>query len=101
MASQFNKLIELILKGEPIIIPTDTVYGLVCRYDSKSAVEKIYKLKKRSRKKPLILLGYNWKALKKFIHVWNSSDRSILKLINQWPGELKFALTISKHRSKY
>lgn len=97
MQQNLKKCLKLILNGEPIILPTDTVYGLVCRYDSKSAVEKIYKLKKRSRKKPLILLGYDWKALKKFVRV-----RAIHELpVQQWPGPLTLVMPSSKHVPKF
>jgi len=88
--------IKLIKSNEPIIIPTDTLYGLVCRYDSKSAVEKIYKLKKRDRKKPLILFGYNWKALKKFVNTETCHGKSLQQLIKQWPGALTIILPASK-----
>ena len=91
----FRKALGLIKSNEPIIVPTDTVYGLVCRYDSKKAIEKIYKLKKRERKKPLILLGHNWQALKKFVVV-NSRDYSLRALLKQWPGPLTLILPASK-----
>lgn len=93
--------ISLILNKEPIIIPTDTVYGLVCRYDSKSAVEKIYKLKKRDRKKPLILLGYNWNALKSFINMPRNNIKAIHELPLQWPGPLTIILPSSKNVPKF
>ena len=110
-----DKVLNLILKGEPIIVPTDTVYGLVCRYDSKSAIEKIYKLKKRSRKKPLILLGYNWNALKKFVIYKKNPQSPILNpqslilnpqssILNsqiKWPGPLTIVLPISKRVPKF
>lgn len=92
-----NKALKLILNNEPIIVPTDTVYGLVCRYDSKSAVEKIYRLKKRTRRKPLILLGYNSRALKKFVRV-----KAIHELpLQHWPGPLTIVLPASKNVPKY
>jgi len=93
--------IKLIKSNEPIIIPTDTVYGLVCRYDSKSAVKKIYKLKKRDRKKPLILFGYNWKALKKFVKITTSHVKAIHELPQQWPGPLTIILPASKKVPKF
>ena len=96
-----DKTINLITNNEPIIVPTDTVYGLVCRYDSKKAVERIYKLKKRDRKKPLILLGYNWKALKKFIRVETLRATSLQQLIKQWPGPLTRILPASKAVPKF
>lgn len=99
MEGKLKKTITLIESNEPIIIPTDTVYGLVCRYDSKKAVEKIYKLKKRTRKKPLILLGCNWQALKRFVSVVNKKELN--KLIKKWPGAMTLVLPASKHVPKY
>lgn len=100
--SKLNKAVQLILKGEPIIVPTDTVYGLVCRYDSKEAVEKIYSLKGRSRKKPLILLGYSWKTLKKFVNVETLYATPLQKMIKKyWPGALTIILPTSKNTPKY
>ncbi|OGI20683.1 MAG: threonylcarbamoyl-AMP synthase [Candidatus Melainabacteria bacterium RIFCSPHIGHO2_02_FULL_34_12] len=97
MEQNLKKCLKLILDSEPIIIPTDTVYGLVCRYNSKSAVEKIYKLKKRSRNKPLILLGHDWKSLKRFV----VGVRHGMPLLKQWPGPLTIVLPVSKHVPKF
>ena len=96
-----KKSLNLILKNEPIIIPTDTVYGLVCRYDSRVAIAKIYKLKNRDRKKPLILLGYNWKALKKFVKITDCHVKAIHELSQQWPGPLTIILPASKAVPKF
>ena len=99
-----KKLLKLILNNEPIIVPTDTVYGLVCRYDSKSTVERIYKLKKRSRRKPLILLGYNWKALKRFVDLKKISLKAIHELpqhLKQLTGPITIILPASRHVPKH
>ena len=56
-----------ILRKEGIgVLPTDTIYGLVCSAFSKKAVEKIYKIKKRKRDKPFIILISCLKDLKLF-----------------------------------
>jgi L-threonylcarbamoyladenylate synthase len=39
--------------SEPIIFPTETVYGLGCKISDLEAVKKIYKIKERDAKKPL------------------------------------------------
>ena len=98
MTRNISKSLKLLRQGELIIVPTDTVYGLVCRYDSKSAIERIYDLKKRSKKKPLILLGYNWKALRKFV-----LTTYYLSLITDavWPGPVTLVLPISKKVPKF
>jgi L-threonylcarbamoyladenylate synthase len=43
-------------RGEPIIFPTDTVYGLGAAAFSERAVHRIYEIKRRSLDKPLALL---------------------------------------------
>jgi len=100
-----KKALDLLSNNEPIILPTDTVYGLVCRYDSKIAVEKIYKLKGRDRKKPLMLLGYDWKALKKFSTLKGLSRKtcqSMSQLIkSEWPGAFTIILPASKKVPKF
>lgn len=99
--SKLLKALKLLQNNEPIIVPTDTVYGLVSRYDSKSAIEKIYKLKKRSRKKPLILLGYNWRALQRFVKLNDRLKAKSQKLTANWPGPLTLILPASKHVPKF
>jgi len=37
------------------LVPTETVYGLTCRWDDRAAIERIYDLKQRSDTKPLAL----------------------------------------------
>ena len=43
---------EAIKRGDIIIHPTDTVYGIGCNVESDSSVKKIYEAKKRDPKKP-------------------------------------------------
>ena len=100
MSKSLQKALKFIKDNEPIILPTDTVYGLVCRYDSKSAVGKIYQLKKRTRKKPLILLGYNWKALKKFVKLPIRHSSFVIRH-SKWPGPLTIVLPASKRVPKF
>lgn len=45
----------LVKPGSVALVPTETVYGLVCRWDDRAAIEKIYDLKQRSETKPLAL----------------------------------------------
>ena len=52
--------------GSVLLAPTETVYGLVCRWDDKEAVERIYELKGREKAKPLALFTDSVDTLKKF-----------------------------------
>ncbi len=44
------QLVELLNKGAIGVIPTDTVYGLVCKAGERAAVERLYGLKARENK---------------------------------------------------
>ncbi len=58
----------LILKpGEVLAFKTDTVWGFGAHPNDKRAIEKIYEIKKRDLKKPLILMSYDFENLKKYI----------------------------------
>ena len=47
-------------------MPTDTLYGIVGRAQNQSAVERIYKIRKRNPGKPCIILIGDINELKKF-----------------------------------
>lgn len=49
--------------GTVVLVPTETVYGLVCRADDAAAVDKIYNLKDRDRSKPLALFTPDFRLL--------------------------------------
>ena len=53
--------------GEVIAFKTDTVWGFGCNPEDEVAVNKIYEIKKRDSKKPLILMSDNFESLKKYI----------------------------------
>ena len=53
--------------GEVIAFKTDTVWGFGCNPNDVVAVNKIYEIKKRDSKKPLILMSDNFEHLKKYI----------------------------------
>ena len=51
-----SKCLEVLRKGALILYPTDTVWGIGCDATNEKAVERIYKLKKRSDEKAMIVL---------------------------------------------
>ena len=53
-------------KGEPIIFPTDTLYGLGVSVGHAQSPEILYSLKKRSQKKPVAWLAVNRDDLTKY-----------------------------------
>jgi L-threonylcarbamoyladenylate synthase len=69
-----------------IVIPTDTTYGVICRLDDGSAINRIYEIKGRDRSKPLIILGYNVTSLLQ----WVEGDMDAIHKLaaDFWPGPL-------------
>ena len=57
-----NKAKKILNKNNIIAVPTETVYGLAGNAYSNKSIKKIYKLKKRPRKNPLIIHYYNLKS---------------------------------------
>ena len=80
-------------KNECVGIPTETVYGLAANAYSKKAISKIFRLKKRSKKNPLIVHYYNLKMLKKDCQINND----FLTLYKKFcPGPITFVLKLKK-----
>jgi L-threonylcarbamoyladenylate synthase len=69
----FKKIIkkaeESIKEGKVLICPTDTVYGLIADATNKRAVKKIFKIKKRSFKKPVPIFIKDIKMAKKIAQI--------------------------------
>lgn len=67
MNSQIDAAINVLKQGGIILYPTDTIWGLGCDATNAEAVEKIYKLKRRSDSKSLITLAANIDMVCKYI----------------------------------
>jgi L-threonylcarbamoyladenylate synthase len=57
-------LINEIKKGKLFIYPTDTIYGLGCDATNKKSVNKIKRIKKRDKNKPLSIIAPSKKWIK-------------------------------------
>jgi len=91
-----NKAKKILKKNNVIAVPTETVYGLAGNAYSNESIKKIYKLKKRPKKNPLIIHYYNLERLKRDAHV----DKKFLKLYKKFsPGPLTYVLK-KKKKSK-
>jgi L-threonylcarbamoyladenylate synthase len=61
-----SNLINKLKDGEVVVMPTDTIYGLVGKAEYGYTVNRIYDLKKRAPEKPSIILLNDIKELEKF-----------------------------------
>lgn len=75
----WKKAEDVLKKDGIVVLPTDTLYGIVARAESKTAVEKIHKLKDRSENKPFIILISSIKDLEIFNIKINKLEDKYLK----------------------
>jgi tRNA threonylcarbamoyl adenosine modification protein (Sua5/YciO/YrdC/YwlC family) len=87
------RAVELLGKGGVIAYPTDTYYGLGCDLFSKKAIERLYALKERNRKKPLSFLVPDLSDVAKYALVTNFAYRTMKSLI---PGPFTFILPATR-----
>jgi L-threonylcarbamoyladenylate synthase len=72
----YNSLVSLNSK-EIILYPTDTVWGIGCDATNTKSVSKIYKIKKRSESKSLVILVSSMNMLQKYVSVSSGLKRLI------------------------
>ena len=51
--------VEALRRGEPVVLPTDTVYGLCCEATARESTDRLYALKRRDLSQPAALLAAN------------------------------------------
>ena len=56
MSSTVDEAVDAVRAGEPVIVPTDTVYGLACTPHEEEAVRRLYRLKGRTGEQPTALV---------------------------------------------
>ena len=89
--SNIKKAIKYLNNNECIGIPTETVYGLAANAYSDKATRKIFNLKKRPKKNPLIVHYYSLNDLKKDCLL----DLNFFKLYKKFcPGPIYFVLKL-------
>ena len=84
-----QKTVKILKDAELVGLPTETVYGLAGNAYSKKALKKIFLLKKRPKKNPLILHYYNFKSASNDVVL----NKYFYKLYKKFcPGPLTFVL---------
>ncbi len=80
---ELKKAVELIKRGNIVVFPTETSYGLGCDAANQEAVNKIFKIKGRAGDKPLLVVVPTVAMAKKYL-VWNNLLERLAK--RYWPG---------------
>lgn len=86
-SNESKELVKVLKSGGVAVMPTDTIFGIVGRADSKDVVKRIYKIKGRDKDKPLIVLISSIRDLKKFGVELKKEQLDFLK--NVWLAEAR------------
>jgi L-threonylcarbamoyladenylate synthase len=85
------ELIRLLNESKVGILPTDTLYGLVCRAADQTAVQRVYRLKQRENKPgtiiaasidQLVTLGFKARYLKAVSDYWPGAVSIVIPCID-------------------
>lgn len=88
-----QRAVEVLERGGLIAYPTDTYFGLGCDLFSKKAIERLYQLKGRDKRKPLSFLCPDLSDVAKYAHVSNFAYRTMKSLT---PGAFTFILEATR-----
>jgi L-threonylcarbamoyladenylate synthase len=95
ISTDINFAAQILQNGGLIGLPTETVYGLAANIYNKEAIQKIYELKQRPLKNPLIV---HIKSINELPKVALNIPKAAYKLAElYWPGPL--TLLLPKHPS--
>ncbi len=88
-----KQVTDCLKKGGVIAYPTDTYYGIGCDIMNKKAIEKVYQLTQRNKKKPFSFICSDLKDISQYAKVSNYAYRTMKRLL---PGQYTFILEGSK-----
>lgn len=93
---EIKKAAQIIKNGGIVIFPTDTVYGIGCRFDDIDAVNKLYRIKNTPENQPFPILVSGIDQVKKIAKISEIANDLIHR---HWPGGLTIILP-AKNDSK-
>jgi tRNA threonylcarbamoyl adenosine modification protein (Sua5/YciO/YrdC/YwlC family) len=93
-ARLINKTKDLLEQGGVIVFPTDTVYAYGCDIKDKRAIERIYRLKRMDKKKPLSFIFPDISSVNDYVRNISTDAFKIMK--KALPGPYTFIFHASK-----
>ncbi|XP_031739482.1 uncharacterized protein LOC101214648 isoform X1 [Cucumis sativus] len=103
---KLDPIVNLLKEGAVGVIPTDTVYGIVCDLKNPSAIERMQRIKNIEPTKPLSILCRSFRDIDKYTTGFPRGDgqghSSIFRMVKHClPGPYTFILTASKELPKH
>jgi tRNA threonylcarbamoyl adenosine modification protein (Sua5/YciO/YrdC/YwlC family) len=91
-------IVEALVDGEILILPTDTVYAFACASDSPRAIEQVYALKNLPENKPLSLLCTDLAMASKYAQGISNSVFRFMKAAT--PGPFTFVFRANRNMDR-
>jgi len=84
-----EEAVKFLERGQVIVCPTDTVYGLLADATNDKAVERVFEIKKRNKKKAIPIFVKDIAMAKKMVKIDKDMERFLEEI---WPGKITVAL---------
>ena len=88
-----KKVVGILQNGGVIVYPTDTYYGIGCDILNQKAIQRIYQIKQRDKKKPFSFICSDLKNISDYAKVTNYAYKTMKRLL---PGPYTFIMEGSK-----
>jgi tRNA threonylcarbamoyl adenosine modification protein (Sua5/YciO/YrdC/YwlC family) len=88
-----ERVVAVLREGGLIGYPTDTIYGIGCDLFNKEAIERVYRLKKHNRTKPLSFICSDLNDISQYALVSNYAYKTMRRFL---PGPYTFVLEATK-----
>lgn len=89
----------VIKNGGIAVLPTDTIYGIVGLASDKTAVERIYKLRRRTSSKPMIILASSVEQIAELGVKVTLKQKAIFKKL--WPNPVSIVIDCPSQKLHY
>ncbi len=91
MDKQIQEAVRVFKNGGIVIFPTDTAIGIGCRIDSVDSIKRLFKIRKRSEDKPVLVLVDSVEMAQDYLlPIPQDIKDKIIK--PYWPGQLTIIL---------
>ncbi|OGD86759.1 threonylcarbamoyl-AMP synthase [Candidatus Curtissbacteria bacterium RBG_16_39_7] len=97
VGEDLKRVIQILKAGGIVIIPADTVFIPACRMDKTDTIKRLYKIKKRSKNQPTLVLVNSVSMAKKYVAITEAANKLIKKF---WPGPLTIIFPAKKNVPK-
>jgi len=84
LSKYVEEISDYLLNGKIVVLPTDTVFGFSCLATNENAINKIYKIKKRDKDKPFLVLVDSYCKLKDYFYVSLKQEKYLRTI---WPAK--------------